>query len=311
MANKKLHDKLFRKSLGNIAIAKDFIVTHVPQQVLAKFDLNTIEFYKTSYIEDNLKEKITDIVYHAKMVDGASGYLFFLLEHQSTASKIMPFRILKYQVAIIADHLEQHPHDKLPVVFPMLYYCGEDKPYPHTLNVLDLFNDYTLAEQTLAKPIHLIDVTIMPDEVIMQHKLIGLLELVQKHIRDTDFSLIGTNVKHIITNITNQQNINHGLLKYIKVNLYYIILLGNLKQPKKFLKQLEEVPTIRGEIMGTLARYFEDGGIEKGKLKQAKFMALNMLKDGQSYSNIAKYTGLTIEEIKNLQNMLNSNHEKE
>ncbi|MGD0466627.1 MAG: Rpn family recombination-promoting nuclease/putative transposase [Gammaproteobacteria bacterium] len=51
MPNQKLHDKLFRKSLSNLAIAKDFIATHVPQHVLAKFDINTIKFYKTSYVE--------------------------------------------------------------------------------------------------------------------------------------------------------------------------------------------------------------------------------------------------------------------
>ena len=57
MPNQKLHDKLFRKSLSNLAIAKDFIATHVPQHVLAKFDINTIKFHKTSYVEDKLKEQ--------------------------------------------------------------------------------------------------------------------------------------------------------------------------------------------------------------------------------------------------------------
>ena len=249
MPNQKLHDKLFRKSLSNLAIAKDFIATHVPQHILAKFDINTIKFHKTSYVEDKLKEQITDIVYRVKMLDNSNGYLIFLIEHQSSPIKLMPFRVLKYQTAIITDHIEQHPNDKLPIVFPILYYCGVEKPYPYTLNVLDLFYDYTLAEQTLAKPIHLVDVTTMPDEVIIQHKLIGLLELVQKHIKDKDLTLITTNLKQIILNITNQQDVNAGLLRYIKINLYYIILLGDIERPNEFLNQLEEVPIIRGKIM--------------------------------------------------------------
>ncbi len=324
MPNQKLHDKLFRKSLSNLAIAKDFIATHVPQHVLAKFDINTIKFHKTSYVEDKLKEQITDIVYRVKMLDNSSGYLMFLIEHQSTPIKLMPFRMLKYQINIISDHIEQHPNDKLPIVFPILYYCGESKPYPYTLNVLDLFGDYTLAEQSLAKPVHLVDVTTIPDEVIMQHKLIGLLELVQKHIKDNDISLIGSNLKQLIMNITNQEDINSGLLRYIKVNLYYIILLGNIERPNEFLNQLKDVPIMRGKIMGTLAHKFEEDGIQKGlqqgiqkgleqgiqtgKLELAKSMALKMLQDGMCCSTIAKYTELSIEEVKNLDDTHKCNH---
>ena len=308
MPNQKLHDKLFRKSLSNLAIAKDFIATHVPQHVLAKFDINTIKFHKTSYIEDKLKEQITDIVYHVKMLNGANGYLVFLIEHQSSPMKLMPFRVLKYQINIISDYIEQHPNDKLPIVFPILYYCGVEKPYPYTLNVLDLFCDYTLAEQTLTQPIHLVDVTTMPDEVIIQHKLIGLLELAQKHIKDKDLSLISTTLKQIITNITNQKHVDSGLLRYIKINLYYIILLGNIERPNEFLNQLEEVPIMRGKIMGTLAHKFEEDGIQKGKLEQAKSIALSMLQDGMCCSAIAKYTGLSKEEVKNLDSTHKCNH---
>jgi predicted transposase/invertase (TIGR01784 family) len=308
MPNQKLHDKLFRKSLSNLAIAKDFIATHVPQHVLAKFDINTIKFHKTSYVEDKLKEQITDIVYRVKMLNGINGYLIFLIEHQSSPIKLMPFRVLKYQINIISDHIEQHPNDKLPIVFPILYYCGVEKPYPYTLNVLDLFCDYTLAEQTLTQPIHLVDVTTIPDEVIIQHKLIGLLELVQKHIKDKDLSLISATLKQIITNITNQKHVDSGLLRYIKINLYYIILLGNIERPNEFLNQLEEVPMMRGKIMGTLAHKFKDEGKEEGKLEQAKSMALKMLQDGMCCSAIAKYTGLSKEEVKNLDSTHKCNH---
>ena len=257
---------------------------------------------------DKLKEQITDIVYRVKMLDGSNGYLIFLIEHQSSPIKLMPFRVLKYQIAIISDHIEQHPNDKLPIVFPILYYCGVEKPYPYTINVLDLFCDYTLAEQTLTQPIHLVDVTTIPDEVIIQHKLIGLLELVQKHIKDKDLSLISATLKQIITNITNQKHVDSGLLRYIKINLYYIILLGNIERPNEFLNQLEEVPMMRGKIMGTLAHKFKDEGKEEGKLEQAKSMALKMLQDGMCCSAIAKYTGLSKEEVKNLDSTHKCNH---
>ena len=38
------HDKIFRQSLSNIEVAKDFLLNHVPKDILAKFDLNDIKF---------------------------------------------------------------------------------------------------------------------------------------------------------------------------------------------------------------------------------------------------------------------------
>lgn len=57
--------------------------------------------------------------------------------------------------------------------------------------------------------------------------------------------------------------------------------------------------------MGKLAHKFEKDGIKKGlqkgiqtgKLEQAKRIALNMLRDGVCYTDITKYTGLTLEQV--------------
>ena len=36
------HNKMSRASLSNIEIAKDFLNTHLPKQILAKIDLNNL-----------------------------------------------------------------------------------------------------------------------------------------------------------------------------------------------------------------------------------------------------------------------------
>ena len=60
--------------------------------------------------------------------------------------------------------------------------------------------------------------------------------------------------------------------------------------------------------MGTLAHKFKDEGKEEGKLEQAKSIALSMLQDGMCCSAIAKYTGLSKEEVKNLDSTHKCNH---
>lgn len=54
MDHRKLHDKLFRRSLSNIDIAKDFIISHMPQELLAKLNLNMVKFYRNFYINNDL-----------------------------------------------------------------------------------------------------------------------------------------------------------------------------------------------------------------------------------------------------------------
>lgn len=51
----------------------------------------------------------------------------------------------------------------------------------------------------------------------------------------------------------------------------------------------------------SIAKYFKNLGIEEGKKEEKRALALKMLKDGLDLSLIAKYTGLSLEEIQRLQ----------
>jgi recombination-promoting nuclease RpnE len=311
------HDKIFRQSLSNIEVAKDFLLNHVPKDILAKFDLNDIKFCPNSYIDPQLTEQLSDIVYQAKMLDGNSGYLYFLAEHQSTALLFMPLRLLKYQISIIEHHLQQYPKaTKLPIVFPVLFYHSEESPYPYSLNILDLFDDRVFAEQTFAKPAHLVDITKFSDDDIKKHNIIGLLEFIQKHIKDPDLSLIASDLIQIITDLCNHNKLNESLLLYIKCNIYYIMEIGNIEKSEEFVKQLKEVPIIGEKIMGTLARKFIEEGIAEGEAKgeakgkakgeknKAKEIAMSMLLEGLDISLINKMTKLSIIEINELKSQI-------
>ena len=195
------HDKAFRKSLKNIEIARDFLETYVPQEILSKFNVNLITFSDTSYIDPKLKEHLSDIVYEVTMLDGANGYICFLIEHQTKPLMFMPLKLLHYQVAIMENHLLLHPKaTHLPIVFPIVFYNGTRKPYPYSLNILDLFYDSNFALKTLIEPAHLVDITQIPDEDLKKHKFIGLLEWSQKHIRDKDLYLVVEDLIELINN---------------------------------------------------------------------------------------------------------------
>jgi len=122
----------------------------LPSKVLRKFDLKNLVFCNRSYINAQLDEQHSDVVYSIKLHAGDNSYLYLAIEHQSRADPLMSFRILKYQIAIMDQHLLQHKEETtLPIVFPILFYHGKEGNYPHSLNLLDLFKDKSLVEQTL------------------------------------------------------------------------------------------------------------------------------------------------------------------
>lgn len=92
---------------------------------------------------------------------------------------------MRYAIAAMQNHLDAG-YKTLPMVVPLLFYHGIESPYPYSLCWLDCFADPNLARQLYASAFPLIDVTLMPDDEIMLHRRMALLELIQKHIRQRD-----------------------------------------------------------------------------------------------------------------------------
>jgi len=302
----KPHDKFFKQSLGDIAIAKDFLETHIPATILAKFNLDEIELCKESYVDEELKEQLTDVVYRASINSGGKGYIYTLLEHQSTAITLMPLRIVKYQIAIIENHQLQFPEDsKLPVVFPLIFYHGTDSPYPYSLNFLDLFHEPELMAEYFARNTNIVDLTQISDETIKQHKIISLLEYTQKHIRDRDFLLLFDEINDLLNKVYNYLTPIDQHLGYLNGFFTYLFSEANISNKAEFISKLETIDIIKEhKTMGTLAQHFEEQGvrksIEKGKLIDTKKIVNNMLKERIPLKLICKVTGLSDDELQKL-----------
>ncbi len=61
-------------------------------------------------------------------MQGQDGYVYALIEHQSSPDKHMAFRLMRYAIDAMQHHLDAG-HDKLPLVIPMLFYHGMVTPY--------------------------------------------------------------------------------------------------------------------------------------------------------------------------------------
>lgn len=116
------HDKLFKDLFSNKQETAKFISKYLNLKV--KIDENEIEPYKTEYITSKYEKKEADIVYKIKEKN-----IFFLIEHQSTVDRAMPYRIEEYKCKIMEQAINKkkmHQRTYLyPKVIAMVLYTGK------------------------------------------------------------------------------------------------------------------------------------------------------------------------------------------
>lgn len=142
---------------------------HLPAELQALCDLNTLKLESGTFVEDDLRQYASDILWSMKTTTGDDGYIHLLLEHQSSADKNMAFRQLRYAVAAMQRHLEAG-HKRLPLVIPVLFYHGSRSPYPFSTNWLDCFSNPEQAGKVYTRGFPLVDVTVIDDDEIMNHR---------------------------------------------------------------------------------------------------------------------------------------------
>ncbi|HBR9659122.1 TPA: Rpn family recombination-promoting nuclease/putative transposase, partial [Klebsiella pneumoniae] len=158
------HDAVFKQFLTQADTARDFLAIHLPPALRQRCDLDTLQLESASFIEESLRAWYSDVLWSLKTASG-EGYIYVVIEHQSSPDAQMAFRLMRYAIAAMQRHLDGG-HTKLPLVVPMLFYHGATTPYPWSLNWLDCFADPQLASELYISPFPLVDVTVIPDDEI-------------------------------------------------------------------------------------------------------------------------------------------------
>ncbi|POP43578.1 ISNCY family transposase [Superficieibacter electus] len=293
------HDAVFKKFLHSPDAARDFLDIHLPPALRELCDLQTLTLESTSFIENNLRAYYSDVLWSLKTREG-DGYIYCVIEHQSRADSHMAFRLMRYAVAAMQHHLDAG-HKKLPLVVPLLFYHGEQSPYPYTLNWLDEFADPGLARPLYTEAFPLVDITVTPDDEIMQHRRMAMLELIQKHIRDRDLmELVDRLVGLLVSGFTNDSE--------IKILFNYLIQHGDAVRFGEFIRAVAERSPHNKENLMTIAERLRQEGLQQGiqqglqqGLEQAHNEALRvartMLANGISLDMVLKITGLSADEV--------------
>jgi len=217
-SQKPKHDQLFRKSLENPIVAYELLQAHLPKEVLAIIDTSTLKIEKESFIEPDLTASIADVLFSVKFNE-TEGYIYLLLEHQSTPEHFMAFRLFKYMINICDRHLTINQKTKnVPLIYPLIIYNGT-KSYNVPRNLWELFNNPMLAKKFWTEDHKIVNVHDIPDEEFKTRIWSGILEFFLKHRHERQLLKRWQQIADILSELT-KVSIGYD---YIEMILHYTL----------------------------------------------------------------------------------------
>lgn len=250
------HDAVFKRFLRHPETANDFLMLYLPEAIRQRCDFATLRLQSASFIDEDLRAWYSDVLWSVRITCGA-GYIYVVIEHQSSPDNHMAFRLMRYAIAAMQRHLDAG-HKTLPLVVPMLFYHGATSPYPFSLNWLDEFADPQLAKKLYGNQFPLIDVTVMPDDEIVQHRRVALLELMQKHIRQRDLSGITESLAAVVM-------LGYTSPRQLRMLFHYMLQYGNTAEPGVFLRRLARRLPQYEETLMSIAQKLKQEGRQEGR----------------------------------------------
>ncbi len=152
-------------------------------------------------------------------------------------------------------------------------------------------------------PFPLVDITVVPDDEIVQHRRVALLELMQKPIRQRD--LLGI-VEHLTAILLS----GYANDRQLKTLFNYLIHLGKVFRLGKFIREVaQRVPQNKEKLMTIAERLREMGrrqgkregrleGVEEGPRAEALRIAQTMVAEGMALETVLRITGLSKADIR-------------
>jgi len=289
------HDKMFRASMQYPEVAYEFLKMHLPESILKKLDMSSISVCPNSFIDEELRLLQSDVLLKA-LVEGKDTYFYILAEHQKNPDPLMPFRLIEYMVKIWSYILKQSRQNKkkskivFPVIVPLVFYTGIRR-YNAPMAIWELFGDQSETMRHIwQSPYLLVDANTIPEEQLISNKWSGTMEFIMrnrfKQHWDHEIQKIAGNLSYLLHEKDRQL--------VVELLLYIVGISGEHCTLQELTSAIHELaPDVEEEIMNLAEKLREEGEI-KGKLEIAR----NMLADGVEPVFVAKYTGLSLQQVK-------------
>ena len=95
---KKAHDKFIRDLMSRKEVVQDFLRYYLDEKLVKLLDLSTLEIKKDTFVDQELVEHFSDILYQLKFRNGQNTQVYVLIEHKSYSDSLVAFQLLRYMI---------------------------------------------------------------------------------------------------------------------------------------------------------------------------------------------------------------------
>jgi predicted transposase/invertase (TIGR01784 family) len=269
------HDRFFKDLFSRQEIARDFLHHYLPTDIIPLLDLTALEISKDSFIDPDLQEHFSDLLYKVALQAGNEAYIYVLFEHKSYPDPLIAFQLLRYMVRIWEQNLKQR-QPLLPIV-PLVIYHGRSGwtvalNFTALLEVPEALKPYVPEYQYWLCDLSRYSDADIRGEVILRVGLLLLKYMVRDDLRQHVSQIFG---------LLRQLSQRETGLEYLETVLRYVA--GGTEQlTEEELRQVVQEVLAEGErLMPTIAeQWIEQGrqeGLEQG-LERGRETALNLLR---------------------------------
>lgn len=126
MSNQRPSDSAYKYLFSNKRIFHQLLTSFVPEEFVEDLSADDLHSVDKSFISEEFTKRESDLIYRVKRGD-REVYIYILIEFQSTPDKTIAARILSYIMRLYETLLQTSRAGKLPPIFPIVLYNGEDE----------------------------------------------------------------------------------------------------------------------------------------------------------------------------------------
>jgi predicted transposase YdaD len=118
------HDRFFKAVFSREDVAADFLRHHLPAEIASLMTLGSLTIRKDSFVDDDLGEHYSDLLYSVRLHNGQPGFVYVLFEHKSYPEARIALHLLRYLVQIWNQQVKSGHRGPLPVILALVIYHG-------------------------------------------------------------------------------------------------------------------------------------------------------------------------------------------
>ncbi|MDD4570589.1 MAG: Rpn family recombination-promoting nuclease/putative transposase, partial [Tepidanaerobacteraceae bacterium] len=250
-------------------VAKDFLNNYLPQNIIKIIDVDTLEPQKDSFINEELQESFSDLLFKAD-INKSEGYIYFLFEHKSYISKDIAFQLLKYMIEIWEAKTKKEKTYELPMIIPLVIYHGKDSWNIKT-SLGQMITGYEKLPQDIKKyaPNYeylLYDISGYTDQEIKGEVQLRIILTILRDIFTKDSKELLESILRAAKHLQELEDKQTGI-EYFEILIRYIFSARadlTKKDMNKIIDKIENTYPEGSEVVMTLAEQLRAEGIEKG-----------------------------------------------